>query len=192
MAMHRDAEGRVIFEDWPDFTPNLTPREIFQSGSFGGSYWRPIRSSVTGGELSEQHLEFEDWWEGIPDSLLTSDVYDKSVNRYGVKSGSSLEMWESKGWIRSEDPYGWVQWYCRFFSGRRGPDDERQVKRWNAFAGERGRFRSQLIKKVIAREARFDDDSVSPVIRQSLQHWGYRLNESDFEEASLRLWEKSF
>ena len=190
--MHRDAEGRVIFEDWPDFAPNLTPREIFQSGSFGGSYWRPIRSSVVGKELSGQHLEFEDWWEGIPDSLLTSGVYDKSVNRYGVKSGSSLEMWESKGWIRSEDPYGWVQWYCRFFSGRRGPDDERQVKRWKAFAGERGRFRSQLIKKIIARESRFDDDSVSPVIRQSLQHWGYRLIESDFEQASLRLWEKSF
>jgi hypothetical protein len=66
------------------------------------------------------------------------------------------------------------------------------VKRWKAFAGERGRFRSQLIKKIIARESRFDDDSVSPVIRQSLQHWGYRLIESDFEQASLRLWEKSF
>ena len=55
-----------------------------------------------------------------------------------------------------------------------------------------GRFRSQLIKRVIAREASFDDVSVSPVIRQSLQHWGYRLTEADFDKAALRLWEKSF
>ena len=27
------------------------------------------------------------------------------------------------------DPYGWFQWYCRFYQGRRSSDDERQVGR---------------------------------------------------------------
>ena len=32
--------------DYPEFQPNLTPREIFTRGSFGGGYWRPINSGV--------------------------------------------------------------------------------------------------------------------------------------------------
>ena len=35
------------FKDHPEFKPNLTPRQIFKMGSFGGTYFRPIYSSVT-------------------------------------------------------------------------------------------------------------------------------------------------
>ena len=38
----------IHFSDFPNFTPNLTPSEIFMFGSFGGTYWRPIHSSITG------------------------------------------------------------------------------------------------------------------------------------------------
>ena len=40
----RKVNGTIVFSDYPDFTPNLTPREIFTLGSFGGTYWRPIKS----------------------------------------------------------------------------------------------------------------------------------------------------
>ena len=30
-----------------DFRPNLSPKEVLQQGSFGGTYFRPIYSSVT-------------------------------------------------------------------------------------------------------------------------------------------------
>tara|TARA_B100000029_G_scaffold43365_1_gene40202 strand:+ start:6650 stop:7165 length:516 start_codon:yes stop_codon:yes gene_type:complete len=166
----------------------MTPREIFSEGSFGGTYWRPIFSSVISRRLRNQHLEFEGWWEEIDEGLLTSENYDKNVNRFEVSCGTSLEMWEKKGWIREQDPYGWVQWYCRFYKGRRTPDDDRQIRRWKAFAGEKGRFRNQLINLVISRETSHDDVSVSPVIRQSLQHWAYRLNIHDFENSSLEKW----
>ena len=29
----------IKFKDYPEFQPNLTPREIFKLGSFGGTYW---------------------------------------------------------------------------------------------------------------------------------------------------------
>ena len=45
-----------IFKDYPDFQPNLTPRDIFELGSFGGTYWRPIYSSVTGQNYKNIHL----------------------------------------------------------------------------------------------------------------------------------------
>ena len=171
---------QLVFDDFPDFTPNLAPKHIFAQGSFGGTYWSPIFSTVLGQELSDQHLEFGDWWSDVPDTLLIGTEYDKTVNRYGVKSGTTLEMWESKGWIHPQDPYGWVQWYCRFYNGRRSEDDNRQIKRWKAFAGPRGRFRRQLISLVNRHQADFNDTGVSPVIRQSLQHWAYGLTEADF------------
>ena len=66
----------VSFADWPEFQPNMTPREIFSEGSFGGFYWRPIFSSVASMNLRNEHLEFGDWWDGIDESLLTSEKYD--------------------------------------------------------------------------------------------------------------------
>jgi hypothetical protein len=44
----RDASGVLVFADAPRFRPNLTPAEILQAGSFGGTYFRPIFSTVTG------------------------------------------------------------------------------------------------------------------------------------------------
>ena len=72
----------------------------------------------------------------------------QDVNRYRVKCGGSLGMWESSGWISALDPYGWFQWYCRFYLGRRCTDDERQIQRWLGGHGPKGRFRLQLMNKV--------------------------------------------
>lgn len=170
----------IVFADRPEFTPNLTPRQIFEQGAFGGSYWRKLHSAVT-------KLVYENMWVEIPDlqlmvmndptkrQLLDSPVQNSMVNKYGVKAGSDLEEWESKGWIVAQDPYGWVQWYCRFYYGRRSPDDARQIDRWLKFAGPRGRFRRNLINQVVNRHTTYDDRSVSPVIRQGLHQWAYCL-----------------
>jgi hypothetical protein len=50
-------------------------------------------------------------------------------------------------------------------------------------AGPKGRFRNQLINKVAAARAQFDDPRVSPVIRQTLHHWAYCLTEKDYIRA---------
>ena len=189
--MGREIGDFLSFPDWPEFRPNMTPREVFSEGSFGGSYWKPIFSSIISENLNGQHLEFKDWWIGLDEKLICSEEYDKKLNKYSVSSGTSLEMWESKGWIREQDPYGWIQWYCRFFSGRRSEDDNRQIRRWNSFAGPKGRFRIQLINRIIGADANFDDERVSPVIRQSLQHWAYRLTLSDFEDYAIEKWKSS-
>ena len=42
MLPKKNNRGEIIFTDYPDFIPNLTPTEIFNMGSFGGTYWRPI------------------------------------------------------------------------------------------------------------------------------------------------------
>ena len=42
-------------------------------------------------------------------------IYDEKLNKYKAKCGGSLQMWEESGWINAQDPYGWFQWYCRFY-----------------------------------------------------------------------------
>lgn len=177
----RSRTGELVFADYPDFTPNLTPREIFARGSFGGTYWRKIHSTVTGRYYKNAHRRRHypaSWWRGINEAThLTREweEYDKRVNRYGVRVGTTLEYWEEKKWINPLHPYGWMQWYCDFFTGRRGPDDRRQIDRWKKTAGPRSRFRRRLINMIRHKRTDVDDVRVSPKIRQTLQHWAVVL-----------------
>ena len=182
----------IKFKDYPDFTPNLSPEEMFRLGSFGGTYWRPIKSNITGKSYENQHKEFPDsWWEGLPDNWLISNWkdYDTTINKYGEKVGTTLRFWERKKWITKLDPYGWVQWYCRFYQGRRDQkEDRRQIARWKKLASDNGRFRKWLITLILKKDGSWNDESISPKIRQTLQHWGYQLTKKDFDiEVNKRL-----
>jgi hypothetical protein len=70
-------------------------------GSFGGTYFRPIRSGVTQQSYKNVHKEFPDeWFEGLNIAKeVISSKYDIELNRYKVKSGTDLADWEKSGWI---------------------------------------------------------------------------------------------
>ena len=54
----------IYFEDYPEFRPNLSPRDIFMLGSFGGTYWRPIYSSITNRNYVNMHKKLpKSWWQ---------------------------------------------------------------------------------------------------------------------------------
>lgn len=183
MAPRKNKYGEIIFKDFPEFRPNLTPKEIFELGSFGGTYWRPIYSSVTNKNYKNMHKKYPaSWWKNVPEEELTRpwDEYDVSINQYGVKVGTTLEFWEGKNWISKHHPYGWVHWYCDFYSGKRSPDDERQISRWMKTAGPKSRFRKMLINLIVRKGGKYDSFEISPKIRQTLQHWGYMLTQRDF------------
>merc|ERR1719221_84379 len=170
-----------------DFRPNRTPEEVLRAGSFGGTYFRPIASAVTNVRYSSASVLADtvkpEWISGLnKPTMLTSSTYRKGVNKFGVKCGGSLGMWESSGWIADSDPYSWFQWYCRFFAGRRCSDDARQISRWKKSAGLRGRFRSQICNKIIAAGTSAGDTRISPVIRQTLLHWGLEITEDVVEK----------
>ena len=180
-----------LAEKLRDFHPNRTPEEVLRAGSFGGTYFRAITSAVTNARYVPSSVLGDtvrpEWISGLDKaSLLASGTYRASVNKYGVKCGGSLGMWESSGWISDADPYGWFQWYCRFYSGRRCSDDARQISRWMGVAGKKGRFRSQLCNKIIAAGTTSDDARISPVIRQTLMHWGLEITEDVLEKHRRR------
>ena len=147
-----------------DFGPNVSPVEIIKKGSFGGTYFRDICSRVNDKWYRNNWKEFKEL-EGIDKKYYFSDFYDVSLNFYGVKCGTSLRLWEKKGWINEIDPYGWFQWYFRYWKGRRSEDDQRQIERWKKIVS---RFKGKLIKMI-------SEGKDSPKIRQVLLHWGYEL-----------------
>ena len=120
-----------------------------------------IYSGVNGKWYRNGWKEF-DFLRGIDRKLYSSDYYDDNVNKYGVKCGTSLRFWEQREWINGTDPYGWLQWYCRYYLGRRCADDERQINRYRKIIA---RFKGKAAK--------------SPKIRQILLHWGYELVSDD-------------
>ena len=158
-----------------NFNPNKTPVEIIEEKAFGGTYFRDIYSNVNGKWYKNSWKEF-DFLKNIDPKYYSSSFYDVGVNKYGVKHGTSLRFWENKGWINGQDPYGWFQWYCRYYLGRKSSDDKRLVKRFKAIVS---RFKGILVKIIRDKGAKFDDHSVSPKIRQILLHWGYELVKSD-------------
>ena len=102
---------------------------MIREGTFGGTYFRDIYPGVTEKWYKISWKEF-DKLKNIDQEFYCSDYDDVSVNKYGVKCGTSLRFWENKGWINKIDPYGWFQWYFRYWLGRRSKDDKRQINRW--------------------------------------------------------------
>ena len=101
------------------FKPQLSPKEMFEFGVFGGSYF---------GEKIKEYPK--SWFK----NAKQSKTFNVEKNRFRVKAGLTRKEWLDKGWIFKEDPLGWFQWYCRFTNGRRIPHiDEIQIKRWKAF-----------------------------------------------------------
>lgn len=134
----------------PDFNPELTPKEMLNLGVFGGKY------------MTDCVEEFpQDWFEN---ARLSIGRHDPSLNYFGVDASESLSVWQDKGWIHEDDPRGWFQWYCRYFLGRRGNDDDRQIKRWRA-----ARRHVAQIRKNCTR----GDLNCRPRQRQALLHWAY-------------------
>lgn len=135
----------------PDFKPELTPKQMLEMGVFGGKY------------MTDCVDEFPvDWFKK---ARLDPLKHDPQLNYFGINASQPLSYWRKKGWIYSEDPRGWFQWYCRYFMGRRIPfEDERQIKRWKAI----GRHIAQIKKN-----CRKGDLSCRPRQRQAVLHWAY-------------------
>lgn len=138
----------------PVFTPDLTPKEMFAMGVFGGKY------------MTDCKKEFPtDWYTH---AKLSPEKRDRSLNYFKVDASQPLSVWQKKGWIHPQDPRGWFQWYCRYYLGRRTPDDIRQMKRWKAMT----RHVAQIKKNCI-----LGDFSCRPKQRQALLHWAYDSRE---------------
>ena len=98
-----------------DFGTNKTTVEVIKEGAFGGTYFRDIYSGINGRWYRKSWKEFDEL-KNIDPKYYCSTYYDASANKYGVKCGTSLRLWENKGWINPIDLYGWFHRYFRYLS----------------------------------------------------------------------------
>jgi hypothetical protein len=135
----------------PLFKPELTPRQMLRLGVFCGKYMTDAR-----GEFPKS------WFAG---AKLAQGRRDCALNYFGVDASQPLSEWKRKGWINPVDPRGWFQWYCRYYMGRRIPEeDARQIKRWRAM---------QRHVRQIERHCEPGDINCRRRQRQALLHWAY-------------------
>lgn len=135
----------------PQFTPELTPKQMLQLGVFGGKY------------LTDCRREFPESW--FRTAKLSPGGKDPQLNYFGVDASQPLSVWRRKGWIHPQDPRGWFQWYCRYYLGRRMPqEDARQIKRWKAFRRHAAQVRQNC---------ETGDFFCRPRQRQALLQWAY-------------------
>ena len=135
----------------PDFTPDLTPKEMLRLGVFGGKYMTDCRDEFPAS-----------WFDG---AKLASGKRDRTLNFFGVDASRPLSVWRAKGWIHPDDPRGWFQWYCRYTLGRRMPDEDlRQIARWRA-------IRRHV--RQVEKNCEVGDIFCRPRQRQALLHWAY-------------------
>ena len=144
-----------------NFSPNKTTIEVIREGTFGGTYFREICSGINEKWYKNSWKEFVHL-KNIDAKFYASDYFDVSVNKYGVKCGTSLRFWENKGWINKIDPYGWFQWDFRYWLGRISKYDKRQINRWKKVVS---RFKGKLVKMIGDAASKFDDYLISPKIR---------------------------
>lgn len=138
----------------PEFKPQLTPQEMLELGVFGGVYMRDCVEEFP-----------KSWSKKAKFAPEGTFKHLAKLNYFGVNASQPLLVWKSKGWIYKEDPRGWFQWYCRYYMGRRIPnEDARQIKRWKAI--------SRHIRQ-IKLNCRAGDESCRPRQRQALLHWAY-------------------
>ena len=137
-----------------DFKPELTPKEMLALGIFGGKY------------MTDCINEFpSDWFVG---AKLSPQGKKIELNYFLIDASKPLWYWKSKGWIYDDDPRGWFQWYCRYYFGRRCPDDARQIKRWKAMTRHIAQVRKNCAPKDLVCRRRQ---------RQALLHWAYDSRE---------------
>ena len=136
-----------------DFKPELTPKEMLKLGVFGGRYMRDCTKEFPAQWFLKAKLH--------PQGVSGHTV---SLNYFGVDASQPLSVWKKKGWIHPDDPRGWFQWYCRYYMGRRGSDDDRQIKRWRAIQ----RHIAQIKKN-----CKRGDLGCRKKQRQALLHWAY-------------------
>ena len=135
-----------------DFKPELTPKQMLELGVFGGVYMRDCKK------------EFPKSW--FKNAKLAENKRNCELNYFKECASQSLSVWRKKGWINEKhDPRGWFKWYCRYYRGRRLPEeDKKQISRWK-------KMKRHLAQ--VKKNCKKGDLNCRKKQRQALLHWAY-------------------
>lgn len=146
-----------VWTGYPMFKPELTPSEILSLGVWGGK------------KFNDSFREYPREWflSALVANKLSVLRPLKNINEFKVFEYPGLEDWrdtDEDAPKDPEDPRGWLQWYMRFYLGRRIPNiDRRQINRWVAF--------NKRFKQMIESSCKEKDIKCKPKIKQAMLSW---------------------
>lgn len=134
-----------------EFNPELSPKQMLELGVFGGKYMTDCRNEFPAS-----------WYEK---AKLSPSFKNIDLNYFKIDASMPISEWQRRGWIHPEDPRGWFQWYCRYYMGRRIPEeDKRQITRWKQMKRHVAQVRINCLP---------GDTNCRRKQRQALLHWAY-------------------
>jgi len=140
-------------KDWnPEFGPSYTPTEMLDMGIMMDSYYFAASNVAAK-------------YKNHPKALKRGDKKDPSKNYFGVSSREKLWQWKKRNAIFT-DKCGWLEWYFRYYEGRRlGEEDDKQIKRWKSFVARH--------QGAITKSGKLKDLKARVKQRQGLLQWGW-------------------
>jgi len=145
--------------EYPMFQPDLSPEEILCLGVFEGQIFK------------DSYVEFPREWflEAIELDKISVRYPLKRYNRYNVYALDYIVNFREENddkddsELRVHDPRGFLQWYFRFYLGRRVPTvDRARIQRWIQF---KRRFLPML------KNCKKGDLNCKPRLKQSILCW---------------------
>lgn len=79
-------------DEYPEFTPDLSPKEMLSLGVFEGKYFNDCRNEYP-----------SSWFKDIKSAGVDGEP-DETLNYFRVKSRQPLSVWKDKGWLHKDDP----------------------------------------------------------------------------------------
>ena len=123
-----------------DFGANKTPAEVIKERAFGETYFKDIYPSINGRWYRKSRKGFNEL-KNVGSKYCCSYYYDLSVNKYGVRCGTSLRSGKT---IVGLNPWILMAGFSRWL-GRTLCDNERQIARWKGIVS---RFKGKLVKMI--------------------------------------------
>lgn len=137
-AFGMEVAAKQLEKDIKDipFAPDIEPEDLIKNSHFI--------------EMEEEYLvKRSSEHEFDPD--LNDDDMQENYNQIFSDDKpqlASMDHWP-KEWIpEGSNPKGWIAWYLDYKSGKKTPDDDRQIKRWKAFKSRHG---AQFVRNPTAR-----------------------------------------
>lgn len=161
MATIPTSSDQKKFLTLPGFNPHYTPREILELGVFGGTYFSKYRS--------QQGLPKE-LFEGLPIEKYDAASFDVNNNYFQVNADQRRRDFNMPNEFRMIDPFGWFQWYCNFFYGRKTGADVHRSAQWK---DELQTIMFYINKACELQEKPLTDLTVEPVWRQQALNFGW-------------------
>lgn len=149
-----------VWYQYPMFKPDYTPLEILRMGVYEGWFIRDCYGEIP-----------REWYLELLDSDKIAPIRPlKKYNYYKVYPDPVAINWRKNDYgdddedddslLKKHDPRGFLQWYIRFYLGRRIPSvDRKQINRWLSF---RRRYKRLCAK---------NPNRCSPRLKQAMLCW---------------------